>query len=192
VARGQDDEGGAGALAVATLSTARQVAEALRLWAAEHNLLRRGAAPPLASRFIPIDAITMPADAVGVLERQAITAFGISDRQSRVYVYTNKRITKAQSNILPDNVYGDVEIIYKQARPIVVGNEEEDPIVGVSPYYIVDGRYTCGSSIGVGIIEGQYGRGTVAAAARGTMLLNQFGDWYNANLSAIRATHGKP
>jgi hypothetical protein len=145
VARGQDDERGgppahhdvgltAGASVVAALSTTRQVAEALRLWATEHNLLRRGAAPPLASRFIPIDAITMPADAVGVLERQAITAFGISDRRSRVYVYTNKRITKAQSSILPDNVYGDVEIVYKQARPIVVGNEEEDPIVGVSPY----------------------------------------------------------
>ena len=132
------------------LETPRQVAEALRSWATEHNLLKRGTSPLGAFDRIQADAIPMPADAIDILERQAITAFGINDRRSRVIVYTTKRITKSQSSILPPDIGRNIEIVYRQARPIVIGNEEEDPILGVSPYYIAAGRYACGSSISVG------------------------------------------
>jgi hypothetical protein len=127
----------------------RQVAEALRKWATEHNLLRGGLTP---SFFTEFDTRTLPmsSEAASILEKQAITAFGINDKRRTVYVYTNKRMTKAQASMLPPNLYSSVSIEYRQARPIVVGNEEEDPIIGTLPYYISDGRYTCGSSIGVG------------------------------------------
>jgi hypothetical protein len=133
-----------------SLETPRQVAEALRSWATENNLLKRGTSPLGAFDRIQAEAIPMPADAVDILERQAITAFGINERRSRVYIYTTKRITKSQSSILPLEIGQNIEILYRQARPIVVGNEEEDPILGVSPYYIAAGRYACGSSISVG------------------------------------------
>jgi hypothetical protein len=155
MAQGQDDgqrRGGVPARAgelPAALETPRQVADALRLWATEHNLLRHGTSPALLAEQ-PVGIIPMPAEAAGIFERQAITAFGVNDRRSRVYVYTNKRVTKSQSALLPPNVQGAVEIVYRQARPIVIGSEEEDPVIGLAPYYISAGRYACGSSIGVG------------------------------------------
>src|ERR1051326_6875893 len=98
------------------VETPRQAADALRLWATEHNLLRHGTSPALFADQ-PVGIIPMPAEAAAILERQAITAFGVNDRRSRVYVYTNKRVTKSQSALLPPNIQGAIEIIYRQARP---------------------------------------------------------------------------
>jgi hypothetical protein len=152
MARTEDESHGATAPALAVAAARddpRRVAEALRLWATENRLLRGGTSP-ISSEKVVQEAAAMPADAVGIFERQAITAFGVNERRGRVYVYTNKRVTKLQSNILPSSANAKVEIVYSQARSLTIGNEEEDPILGALPYYIKAGRYACGSSIGVG------------------------------------------
>jgi hypothetical protein len=165
--RTEDEGNGTTVAAIAVADTAgspRQVAEALRLWATENHLLRGGTSPVSLEQSVQ-EAAAMPADAVGIFERQAITAFGVNERRARVYVYTNKRVTKLQSSILPATANDTVEIIYSQARSLTIGNEEEDPIIGVLPYYINDGRYTCGSSIGVG---NSRSAGTLGALVRDT------------------------
>jgi hypothetical protein len=43
----------------------------------------------------------------------------------------------------------------------------------------------------IAVAAGLRGRGTMSAAADGIMLMNQFGDWYEANLSAIHQGRGE-
>jgi hypothetical protein len=157
VAKGSDDgtgtrsltlgSGGRAASTQDPPETTREAAQALRVWATTHNLLRRGTAPVPAVGQVP--PISFSTEALSVLERQAITAIGINERRRKIYVYTNKKVTKSQSLVLPDNFNEAVDIEYRQARPMVINNEEEDPILAAVPYYVRAGRYACGSSIGV-------------------------------------------
>jgi hypothetical protein len=135
---------------VARAKSPRTVANDLRLWASEKNILKRSYVPVDRAPLIGWAAQAMSVEAINVLERQAITGFGINERKNTVYVYTNKRVTKSQASILPHNLSGHVKIEYRQARPVVITNDEEESVLGILPYSLIQNRYACGSSVGVG------------------------------------------
>ena len=114
MARTEDEGNGRAVAAVAVadaMDSPRQVAEALRLWATENHLLRGGTSPMSVEQSVQ-EAAAMPADAVGIFERQAITAFGVNERRGRVYVYTNKRVTNynPRSYLLPQMIQSKLYI----------------------------------------------------------------------------------
>lgn len=128
-------------------------ARALRAFAMEKNLFRVGARTieNVQSDAYTRTARTFEASAMEVLEKQAITAFGINEKRNTIYVYTQRRITKKDEKILPHQLTSnDINIEYRQAKPLSIGNEEAAPAFGVYPYTIFGVSYTCGSSISVG------------------------------------------
>lgn len=149
-------------------NSARDVALSLRAWAAENNLLKRGGAVQHIGVTDEWAAQAMSAEAATILERQAITAFGVNPLRNKVIVYTNRKITKRQASILPQN-FGQVQIEYQQARPVTIENPDEESVLGVLPYSVVMNKYTCGSSVGVGNTRSAGTLGCLVRDANGTL-----------------------
>lgn len=79
----------------------RNIARAIRNFAVENRLMRIGAT--MSGEFSP-DAYgeaqrAFSGDAMSVLERQAIMAVGINAQKQSIFIYTHKRLTRAQQKL---------------------------------------------------------------------------------------------
>lgn len=140
--------------AVARIDDIKDVAIAIRRWAEESNLLRIGGGVPTNNRIDQIEgAIAMSDEARSVLERQKVTAVGFSRTREKIFIYTNKIVTGKNKNVLPTHLNDAYPVEYKQAKPVNINPEHADDVLGPSPYFIHNGAYACGSSIGIGSVR---------------------------------------
>lgn len=131
-------------------SELREVAQGLRNIAIEHNALKYGPAvtAQVAPQITEMSARSFSEGAVSLLEKLTVTAVGINERDSTVFVYVNRRPTQRDLKGLPDSLPDGVQIQYRQAKPLVIGGDAPPSAMGlVGP---VKHRIRCGTSISVG------------------------------------------
>lgn len=140
-----------------TTLSALDAVEALRRWATDRNLIRQGTAlldiRNIDSRLVQQTATAISSDATSILERQSITAFGVNRKKNTVFVYTSKKISKKDQQIVPSSLCDGVRLVYRQARPVSVINDVAIPLSSSISYYVTGGAggyYACGSSISPG------------------------------------------
>jgi hypothetical protein len=132
-------------------SIVRTVALGLRAWAIEKNLLKVGGSPMAgaAAASYGIAPVSLGGNAADLLERQAITGFGMNSARNTVFIYTSKRITMKDKAVLPNSISAGVRIEFRQARPIVIGPDTGDSLFSILPFSLQGHSYTCGSSISI-------------------------------------------
>ena len=150
---------------------ARQIALAIRQIAADRNLLRLGGSLRINSSpdLYEASATAFNAEVTETLERQAVTAIGVNEPRNTVYIYTNRRVTKAQEKILPFNVSTGVKIEYRQARPLTITDNEADDVLGALPFELTETRYACGSSISIANVRAAGTLGAIVQGSDGTL-----------------------
>ena len=99
--------------------SARETAFAIRRIALERNLLRLGSSvvPETNSDIYQMSATAFTAEVTDTLERQSVTAVGFNSKSNTVFIYTSKRVAKAQEKTLPFNISGSVNVLYRQLKP---------------------------------------------------------------------------
>ncbi len=148
---------------------AREAAFAIRQLASERNLLRLGSSsvPESRSDAYQASAMAFTAEATDTLERQSVTAVGFNSKKNIVFVYTNKRVAKAQEKSLPFNISGSVKVLYRQLRPLTITDTVADEVLGGEPYSLFRSHYACGSSISPGNARSAGTLGAIVEDAQG-------------------------
>lgn len=147
--------------------TARDVAARFLAWAIQQGILpaylsnaaRQGRGDPL------FDGDSQRA--ADILRRSGITDIFHDD--SAVIVYHPRRLLKRDLDDLPQQI-GAVRVGYrKSSGDAVVDNLAAEMAAGVSPATSVQGRFTCGGSIGIGPIPGAGTLGALVADSHGVL-----------------------
>lgn len=129
---------------------AREAAELFRLWAVSQGLIQRDhIAPVVVDEAARADYAALgeirPA-AVAILHARAISFVGYDEPRNAVIVFTHRKLTKREITVLPSETEDGSSIEYRQGAHGAAGGPPTAPI-GVAPYTVHAGRYTCGSSI---------------------------------------------
>lgn len=144
---------------------AEDVARSLRAWAIKEGLLAKTL--PEAEAAAGDDDLGdyieegEQAEAAPILRRRGITAIAYDNQNNKVYVFTNRKGSKADAEALPD-ASGDVEIIYRKGAAAAVKSASAG-LTPASPCHRHNNRYACGSSIFVG---NRVGAGTLGCLVR--------------------------
>lgn len=135
---------------------------AVRDWAANRNLLRRGGVTPpvagggavvamAASQSVAGDLDASQPQGIQALERLSITAVGVNPKRRTVLIYTPRRLSKAAQAALPSGLAGGFSVEFRQAKQVSIGVEG----AGQSVLALDDDAppagapYPCGGSIGM-------------------------------------------
>lgn len=138
--------------------TAEEVAREFLVWAANSGMVSRdrlGGGAPRDALPTRLEGINLVA-ASEILQRRRLHFIGFNNPKKEVVVYTRARILRRELDELPQEVAG-VKVSYLRADAASVGEVPSAPL-GVGPYFVHKGKYTCGSSIHV---ANQIGAGTL-------------------------------
>jgi len=129
---------------------AKEAAGLFRLWAVSQGLIQRDhIAPVVVDEAATADYAALgeiqPA-VVAILHTRAISFVGYDEPRNAVIVFTHKKLTKREIAVLPSETEDGTLIEYRQGAHGAAGGIPTAPI-GVGPYALHAGRYTCGSSI---------------------------------------------
>lgn len=130
----------------------KDVASTLHKWAIDNNLMSFGT-PDISSSGQKLfqQTITPFSSHTDILKKKHITAIGINNKEGSIYIYTNKKLSKAEQKQLPTKTTEGVTYQYRQAQAFSIDNSPEPLKGGASGYYQTPkGIYTCGSSISIG------------------------------------------
>jgi hypothetical protein len=89
--------------------------------------------------------------AAGILRNAAVILVGFSVNPREVRVYHRKKMVKKDTDQLPKSIKGEIKISYHHVgEEAVVDEKIAHAAASVTPAFSTNGRFTCGTSIGVG------------------------------------------
>jgi len=135
-------------------TTAKVEAERLLRWAKEHNLLARqpmeeavdamdqqiDTSPPVSARFFSEQRTTE------ILRRKAINLIGYNETEKLVYMFLKGKLTSSEFETVPFSVNTEIGIKYIPGGVPYVKGTIPIPFQP-KPFYTLNGKYCCGSSI---------------------------------------------
>ncbi|UQV46104.1 hypothetical protein KIV45_03400 [Janthinobacterium lividum] len=133
------------------MATAREVASSIRKWAVAKNLMH--SLPAVVEAIYVADVAQAPItdEAETVLRQRGISSISFNDMDSSVWVYTKRRVTMKDVEILPADFAG-CAITYSQGEIDELGNVPAE--AQGAPYELGQANgfaiYRCGSSISPG------------------------------------------
>ncbi|AMP12307.1 hypothetical protein [Collimonas pratensis] len=128
---------------------AQQVAIALQAWAQENHLLQTDFPVVLDENDVAKDALFDSLQISGmsesILRKRVMTAIAFNDSINEVIVFTARATTLAEQKVLPKAIQQKVSIRYVHGGVAQAGVPNNGGVQ--APYFLLNGKYTCGSSI---------------------------------------------
>lgn len=146
----------------------REVAEEVRRWALSNRMMGNfPVSPPvdLATIRNIFGTVGVPA-AVKTLQHRGVSYIGINEKLSEIIIFTKKNLSATErrsfERIILKSRGEDITFSFVQSSIAHVGRDL-DPPVGVPTFEMLNGRFTCGSSI---YIASEKGAGTLGCLVR--------------------------
>jgi len=104
---------------------------------------------------IPFDDDEHEARCATILQRSGVHMIGFSEETNAVHIYYGKRIVKRNLAVLPQSLGLDTDIVWHPSKGVAsIDHAVAAVATGLSPVTTIGDRFTCGSSIGVGVFGG--------------------------------------
>ncbi|WP_322008270.1 Nal1-like putative serine protease [Paraburkholderia tropica] len=147
------------------MASAREAASSIARWAINNNLLGALHANMDSQYLDPVAAATFSQEALDILRHRSVSSIVFNEVTATVYVYTDKKVTVKETEMLPKVVLG-CSVAYPQGPVDEIGGPVEN--AQGSAFTMANGPtntgvYCCGSSISPG---NEASAGTLGALVR--------------------------